>query len=81
MAFAACLALVFTLALGATVHRHDAATPCHICQLGHMPLLATAAPELVSNPSPAAGCDFLPASAAPIEPCALHRASRAPPAA
>ena len=82
IAFAACLALVFSLALGATVHRHDsAATRCHICQLGHMPILATSAPELVSSPGPAVGYVSLPVHAAPMESCALHRASRAPPAA
>lgn len=82
VALMACLAMVFSLALGATIHRHhSAATPCHICQLGHMPMLATAAPELVSNPGPAVRYDLLPAHAALLEPCALHRAPRAPPAA
>jgi len=82
LALLASVSIVLWLAAGATAHHHDSsAAPCHICQLGHMPALASAAPALVSTPGAAVHVDFLSIQAAPLKPCALHRAPRAPPAA
>jgi len=82
LAVLGCVALLY-FAAGATLHHHNdgADTACHICQALHMPTLAAAALNLVPEARQVAAHTALPFDAAPQEPFALHRASRAPPSA
>jgi hypothetical protein len=82
LAVVGCLALLY-FAAGATLHHHSGGTDtaCHICQALHMPALAAAALDLIPEAHQVAAHTALPIEAAPQEPSALHRASRAPPSA
>ena len=82
LAVLGCLALLY-FAAGAALHHHSggADTACHICQTLHMPALAAAALNLIPEAQQVAARTALPFDAAPQEPFALHRASRAPPSA
>jgi hypothetical protein len=82
LAVVGCLALLY-FAAGATLHHHrgGADTACHVCQALHVPALAAAALDLIPEARQVAAHTALPIEAAPQEPFALHRASRAPPSA
>jgi hypothetical protein len=82
LAVVGCLALLY-FAAGATLHHHSgsADTACHVCQALHVPALAAAALDLIPEARQVAAHTALPIEAAPQEPFALHRASRAPPSA
>ena len=62
LALFACAALLFFAAGGALLHQHtngpDAA--CHICQALHLPALAAAPLDLVSEPEPVTWYSSLP---------------------
>jgi hypothetical protein len=83
LALFACAALLFFAAGGALLHQHtngpDAA--CHICQTLHLPALAAAPLDLVSEPEPVTWYSSLPHHAGTCDSFALHHAGRAPPAA
>lgn len=78
-----CLALLYFAAGGALLHQHTNGpdTPCHMCQVLHMPALAAASLDLVPEAQAIGRHSSLPLQAAPIDSFSLHRASRAPPAA
>jgi hypothetical protein len=78
-----CAVLIFFAAGGTFLHHHQGGpdTACHICQTLHMPALAVASPRLNHTLAPLAWYFSLPLRAAPQDSFALHRASRAPPAA
>ena len=82
LAVLGCLALLY-FAAGATLHHHNTGpdTACHVCQVLHMPALAAAALHLIPEARQVAAYTALPIETAPLEPFALHRASRAPPSA
>ncbi|HKE34824.1 MAG TPA: hypothetical protein VKB66_06465 [Candidatus Acidoferrum sp.] len=75
-------ALLF-FAGGATLHQHRGGpdNACHICQALHMPALATARLSLSSSPVIIAWLSSAPKQTVQSDTFALHRASRAPPAA
>jgi hypothetical protein len=78
-----CAVLIFFIAGGTFLHQHRGGpdTACHICQTLHMPALAVASPRLNHTLAQLAWHFSLPLRAAPQDSFALHRASRAPPAA
>ena len=82
-AFVALAALLYFAFGGLAAHHHvqgpDGA--CHICQALHMPALAAAGPNLTSAPEIVTWYSSLPQHVTPSDSFALHRASRAPPAA
>jgi hypothetical protein len=82
LALLGCVALLYFTA-GSTLHRHTNGheTPCHVCQALHMPALAAAPLDLIPEAQQVAWHASLPQHAAPSDSFALHRASRAPPAA
>lgn len=81
LALLAGMSLLFFAVGGNLFHQHSKGpeTACHICQLLHMPALASAsldllaAPEIFSRFTARAYCP------APVDSLSLHRASRAPP--
>jgi hypothetical protein len=83
LAILACAALLYFAAGGAVFHQHpNGPDPaCHICQALHMPALAAARLDLSSTPELVTRYSSLPQHAAPSDSFALHRSSRAPPAA
>jgi hypothetical protein len=83
LAVFACLALLYFACGGSFLHHHTSGpeTPCHICQVLHMPALAVATVKLVPAAQRIAWYDPLPQRAIPINSFDLHRASRAPPQA
>jgi hypothetical protein len=83
LALVAFLALLYFAFGGSLFHQHTNGpdTACHICQVLHMPALATARLDLSSTPVVITWCSSLPQHVAPSDSFALHRASRAPPTA
>jgi len=83
LAVLGCVALLYFAAGGSLLHHHTGGpdTACHICQALHMPALAAAPLDLIPEAREIARHATLPSEAAPQEPFALHRASRAPPSA
>ncbi len=83
LAILACVALLYFAGGGVFVHQHTggADSVCPVCQALHMPALAAAALRLIPEARQVAALTALPIEAAPQEPSALHRASRAPPSA
>ena len=82
LAIVGCVALLYFAAGGAFVHNHGGGgTACHVCQSLHVPALAATRLQAVPEVLQVARHTVLPDSVAPLEPFALHRASRAPPTA
>ncbi|HXT74920.1 MAG TPA: DUF2946 family protein [Candidatus Eisenbacteria bacterium] len=83
LAVFACLALLYFAGGGSILHHHTGGheTACHICQALHMPALAVAPAKIVPAAQQVAWHEPLPQRVAPTDSFALHRASRAPPAA
>jgi hypothetical protein len=83
LALLACAALLYFAAGGSLLHQHTNGpdTACHICQALHLPTLASAPLDLVSEPEPVTWYCSLPQHAAPSDSFSLHRAGRAPPTA
>jgi DUF2946 family protein len=83
LAVVACVALLYFAAGGALLHHHtgSAGTACHVCQSLHIPALAATSLHVIPEALRVTRHAVLPDNAAPLEPFALHRASRAPPAA
>ena len=79
----ACAALLYFAWGGAVFHQHpNGPDPaCHVCQALHMPALAAARLDLSGTPELVTRYSSLPQHAAPSDSFALHRTSRAPPAA
>ena len=78
-----CLALLYFAAGGAFLHHHSggADTACHVCQSLHAPVLAAAPLALFQQNQQVTRHVAPAAKASPLDSCALHRASRAPPSA
>jgi hypothetical protein len=83
LAILACAALLYFAAGGSFLHEHAKGpdTACHVCQALHMPTLAAAPLDLVSQPELVTWYSSLPRHAAPSDSFSLHRAGRAPPIA
>jgi hypothetical protein len=83
VALLAGVVLFYFAAGGSLFHQHTGGpeTACHICQALHMPVLASASPDLVATPELIARYFSLPRHVAPSDSFSLHRASRAPPLA
>ena len=83
LALLSCLALLYFAGGGSLLHHHTGGpeTPCHVCQVLHMPALAAAPVKLVPAAQQVAWHEPLPLVAAPTDSFAFHRASRAPPEA
>ena len=83
LAILGCIALLYFAGGGAFVHQHSggADNVCHVCQALHMPALAAAALDLIPEARQIAWHAVLPDKVSPLDPFALHRASRGPPSA
>lgn len=83
LAILGCVALLYFAGGGAFVHQHSggADNVCHVCQALHMPALAAAALDLIPQARQIAWHAVLPDKVSPLDPFALHRASRGPPSA
>jgi hypothetical protein len=83
LALFACAALLYFAAGGSLIHQHTNGpdTACHICQALHLPALASAPLDLVSEPEPVTWYSSLPHHAGISDSFALHHAGRAPPTA
>jgi hypothetical protein len=83
IALLAFAAMLYFAAAGSTFHQHTnrPESACHICQALHMPALAAARLNLTSTPELVTWYSSRPQHVAPSDSFALHRASRAPPAA
>jgi hypothetical protein len=79
----ASLALLYFAGGGSLLHHYTGGpeTACHICQALHMPALAVAPTKIIPAAQQVAWQDRLAQRAAPTDSFALHRASRASPAA
>lgn len=78
-----CAALLYFTVGAAVFHQHSNGpdTACHLCQALHMPALAAARLTLSATPVLIAWYSSAPQHTALRDSFALHRASRAPPAA
>src|ERR1035438_9156367 len=83
LALLGCILLLYVATGLAFLHPHHSGTEstCHVCQVLHAPVLAVARLNLVPEVQQVARRRSLPEHASPSSPCALHRASRAPPSA
>jgi hypothetical protein len=83
LAILACVALLYFAGGGVFVHQHSGGpeSVCPVCQALHMPALAAAALDLIPQARQVAWHAVLPDSVSPLDPFALHRASRGPPSA
>jgi len=83
IALLALAAVLYFAAAGSTFHQHTNGpeSACHICQALHMPALVAARLNLNSTPELVTWYSSRPQHLAPSDSFALHRASRAPPAA
>jgi hypothetical protein len=83
LALFAFAALLYFAAGGSLLHQHTNGpdTACHICQALHMPALASASLDLVSEPEPVTWYCSLPQHAGTSASFALHHPGRAPPTA
>src|ERR1700693_1149640 len=83
LALLGCVLLLYVATGFAFLHPHHNCpeTTCHVCQVLHAPALAVARLNLVPEAQQVARNSSLPENATPASPCALHRASRAPPSA
>src|SRR5437763_5900513 len=83
LAMLGCLALSYFAAGGAFLHQHTSGADavCHVCQSLHMPVLAAAPLDLISEEPQVAWQAILLEEASPLDSFSLHRASRAPPIA
>ena len=83
LAILGCVALLYFAGGGVFVHQHSAGPDnvCHVCQALHMPALAAAALDLIPQARQIAWHAVLPDKVSPLDPFALHRASRGPPSA
>ena len=77
-----CLALLYFGGGGALLHQHTGApdTACSVCHSVHVPVLAAAALQLLSQEQQLASHHCVLPDATPLDSFALYRASRAPPA-
>ena len=82
LAILGCVALLYFTG-GAFVHQHNGGPDnvCHVCQALHMPALAAAALDLIPKARQIGWHAVLPDKVSPLDPFALHRASRGPPSA
>ena len=77
-----CVALLYFAAGGALLHHHTGGPEtCHVCQSLHMPALAATTLILLPQGQQVARQTAPARNASPLDSFALHRASRAPPAA
>ena len=83
VALLTCSALLCFVVGAAVFHKHSNGpdTACHLCQALHMPALAAARLALADTPVIIAWHTSAPQHTPPSDSFALHRASRAPPAA
>jgi len=83
LALLGCVLLLYVATGLAFLHAHNNGpeTTCHVCQVLHAPVLAVARLNLVPEAQQVARNSNLPEHVTPSSPCALHRASRAPPSA
>ncbi len=81
IALLGCVALLY-FAAGGAFHQHTDGpdTACHVCQSLHMPALAAAALDLISEVRQVAWHAVLLENVSPLDSFSFHRASRAPPA-
>jgi hypothetical protein len=81
LAILGCVALLYFASGGVFVHQHSSApdSVCPICQALHMPALAAANLDLSPEARQIAWHAVLPDNVSPLDPFALHRASRGPP--
>jgi hypothetical protein len=83
LAILGCVALLYFAGGGVFVHHHSGGpeSVCPVCQVLHMPVLAAAVLDLIPEARQVAWHAVLPDSVSPLDPFALHRASRGPPSA
>lgn len=83
LALLGCLLLLYFAGGGILLHHHTGGpdTACPVCHSLHLPALAAAQLELFPQLRQVIWHAFTPHSATPRDSFALHRASRAPPAA
>jgi hypothetical protein len=83
LAILACVALLYFAGGGVFVHQHSGGpeSVCPVCQALHMPALAAAALDLIPQDRQIAWHAVPPNKVSPLDPFALHRASRGPPSA
>lgn len=83
LAILGCVALLYFAGGGVFVHHHSGApeSVCPVCQALHMPALAAAALDPIPQAQQVAWHAVLPDNVSPLDPFALHRASRGPPSA
>ena len=81
LAILGCIALLYFAGGGALVHHHTGGpdTACHVCQSVHVPALAAAPLALFPEAQQVAWHAVLTDDLSPLDPFALHRASRGPP--